>query len=93
VRISRGFKLAQKYRVEFLKLRITTSHIKIRSLKTEKGSLQTELQAALGRDIYSLLMQHIRISINNQTKKVSGTHDKKLNNLRKTNMEKSTVNK
>ena len=84
VRSSRGFKLSKKFSLQFLKLRITELHQKIRDLRLDKEKLETELQADLDLDLYQLLSQHhIQISKTYQTKQVIVTHQKKLNALRK----------
>ena len=82
VRSSRGFKLAKKFSIQFLKLRITELHQKIRNLQMEKEKLEIELQTKLDVHLYQLLSQHIQKSKTYQIKQVSITHQKKLNALR-----------
>ena len=53
VRSSRGFKLAKKFSIQFLKLRITELHQKIRNLQMEKEKLEIELQTKLDVYIYT----------------------------------------
>ena len=83
IRSSREFKLAKKFSIQFLKLRIAELHQKIRNLQMEKEKLENELQTELDVHLYQLLSQHIQISKSYQIKQVSTTHQKKLNGRRK----------
>ena len=75
VRSSRGFKLAKKFSIQFLKLRITELHQKIRILQMEKEKLEIELQTKLDVHLYQLLSQHIQKSQNLAIIKCQNTHN------------------
>ena len=60
VRSSRGFKLAKKFSIQFLKLRITELHQKNRILQMEKEKLEIELQTKLDVHLYSAVALQLR---------------------------------
>ena len=82
VKSSRGYKLAGKFSLEFLKLRITELHLKIRNLSSQKEALLAQLQSTLDKNLFQHLVYYIDVSSSNQSKKVSATHEKKLAKLR-----------
>ena len=82
VKSSRGYKLAGKFSSEFLKLRITELHLKIRNLSSQKEALLAQLQSTLDENLFQRLVYYIDVSSSNQPKKVSATHKKKLAKLR-----------
>ena len=74
--------MAGKFSSEFLKLRITELHLKIRNLSSPKEALLTQLQSTLNENLLLHIVYYIDVSSSNQFKKVSTTHGKKLAKLR-----------
>ena len=58
VKSSRGYKLAGKFSLEFLKLPITDLHLKVRNLSSQKEALLTQLLSALNENLFQHLLYY-----------------------------------